>query len=125
IPPIYKSPQREFGYDTADYLSVDPLFGTMEDFERLLEEAHSRGIRIVLDFVPNHASSDHAWFQESRQSRDNPKSDWYIWKDPAPDGGPPNNWVSAFVGKSAWEFVEERGQYYYHAFLKEQPDLNL
>lgn len=122
--PVYKSPQIEFGYDIADYTSVDPLFGTMEEFDRLLAEAHERGIRIVMDIAPNHSSDQHEWFKESRSSKDNPKRDWYIWKDPSPEGGPPNNWVSAFGGESAWELDPATGQYYYHAFLKEQPDLN-
>jgi alpha-glucosidase len=124
IPPVYKSPQLEFGYDIADFTSIDPLFGTLEQFDQLLQEAHQRKMRVVLDIAPNHTSSHHAWFQESRTSRDNPKRDWYIWRDPAPDGGPPNNWVSAFGGKSAWELDERTGQYYYHAFLPDQPDLN-
>lgn len=124
INPVYKSPQREFGYDIADYTAVDPLFGTLEDFDGLIADAHKRNLKLVMDIAPNHTSSDHEWFLESKSSRDNPKRDWYIWKDPAPDGGPPNNWRSAFGGGSAWELDEATGQYYYHAFLKEQPDLN-
>jgi alpha-glucosidase len=99
------------------------MFGTLEDFDRLAEEAHRRGLKLILDLVPNHTSEQHAWFLESRSSRDNPRRDWYIWRDPAPGGGPPNNWLSQFGG-SAWEFDERTGQYYYHAFLKAQPDLN-
>jgi alpha-glucosidase len=123
ISPIYPSPMADFGYDVSDYTAVHPLFGTMEDFENLVDEAHARGLKLILDFVPNHTSDQHPWFVESRSSRTNPKRDWYIWKDPAPDGGPPNNWLSNFGGP-AWTLDEETGQYYYHAFLKEQPDLN-
>ena len=123
VSPIYPSPMKDFGYDVADYTGVHPLFGTLADFDRLLEAAHARHIRVILDFVPNHTSDQHAWFLESRGSRDNPKRDWYIWRDPAPGGGPPNNWLSCFGG-SAWQLDEATGQYYYHAFLPEQPDLN-
>lgn len=123
ISPIYPSPMADFGYDVADYTGIDPRFGTLDDFDSLLRAAHDRGLRLLLDFVPNHSSSEHHWFVESRASRDNPKRDWYIWRDPAPDGGPPNNWISDFGGP-AWEYDEATGQYYYHAFLKEQPDLN-
>jgi alpha-glucosidase len=123
ISPIYPSPMADFGYDVADYTGIHPLFGTMQDFDRLLDETHRRGLKLLLDLVPNHTSSEHPWFQSARSSRDDPKRDWYIWRDPAPDGGPPNNWLAVFGG-SAWEFDERTGQYYYHAFLKEQPDLN-
>jgi alpha-glucosidase len=123
ICPIYPSPMADFGYDVADYVGIDPLFGTVADFERLAAGLHERGIRLVLDFVPNHSSDQHPWFQEARASRESPRRDWYIWRDPAPDGGAPNNWVSQ-AGGSAWAFDEATGQYYYHAFLKEQPDLN-
>ncbi|HEX3035493.1 MAG TPA: alpha-amylase family glycosyl hydrolase [Thermodesulfobacteriota bacterium] len=123
VSPIYPSPMVDFGYDVSDYTGIHPIFGTMEDFDKLLEEAHHRGLKLVLDLVPNHTSEEHPWFLESRSSRDNPKRDWYIWHDPAPDGGPPNNWLAAFGG-SAWERDEKTGQYYYHAYLKEQPDLN-
>jgi alpha-glucosidase len=123
ISPIFPSPMADFGYDVADYKGIDPLFGSLGDFRRLLEEAHARGIRVILDFVPNHSSSQHPWFLASRASRENDKRDWYLWRDPAADGGPPNNWRSVFGG-SAWTFDESTGQYYYHAFLKEQPDLN-
>ena len=123
ISPIYPSPMADFGYDISDYCGIDPIFGTLADFDRLLAEAHARGLRVILDFVPNHSSDRHPWFVESRSSRDNPKRDWYLWRDPAPDGGPPNNWLANFGG-SAWEFDAATGQYYYHAFLKQQPDLN-
>jgi alpha-glucosidase len=123
ISPFYPSPMADFGYDVSDYCGVDPLFGSLDDFDRLAAEAHERGLRIILDFVPNHTSDRHPWFKEARASRNSPRRDWYIWRDPAPDGGPPNNWVSNFGG-SGWEYDEATGQYYYHAFLKEQPDLN-
>ena len=123
ISPIFPSPMADFGYDVADYCGVHPLFGTMEDFDRLLDACHARGLKLLLDFVPNHTSDRHPWFEESRASRDSPKRDWYLWHDPAPDGGPPNNWLSVFGG-SAWAFDDATGQYYHHAFLKEQPDLN-
>lgn len=123
ISPIFPSPMADFGYDVADYCGIDPRFGTLADFDSLLQAAHARGLKLLLDFVPNHSSDQHPWFVESRSSRDNPKRDWYIWRDPAPDGGPPNNWISDFGG-SAWEWDAATGQYYYHAFLKEQPDLN-
>jgi alpha-glucosidase len=117
ISPIYPSPMADFGYDVADYCSIDPLFGTMEDFDRLLFEAHRRGLKMILDFVPNHTSDQHPWFLESRSSRQNPKRDWYLWREQ------PNNWLSNFGG-SAWEWDETTAQYYYHSFLKQQPDLN-
>jgi alpha-glucosidase len=123
ISPIYPSPMADFGYDVADYTGIDPRFGTLADFDALLAKAHKRGIRVLLDFVPNHSSDRHDWFVESRSSRDNPKRDWYIWRDPAPDGGPPNNWISDFGGP-AWSFDPATGQYYSRAFLPEQPDLN-
>jgi alpha-glucosidase len=123
ISPIYPSPMADFGYDVADYRNVDPLFGTLADFDDLLAMAHDHGLRVLLDLVPNHTSVQHPWFIESRASRDNPKRDWYIWRDPVRGGGPPNNWISDFGG-SAWEWDQTTSQYYYHAFLKEQPDLN-
>jgi alpha-glucosidase len=123
ISPFYPSPMADFGYDVADYRDVDPRFGTLADFDRLLAKAHARSLKVVLDFVPNHSSDRHPWFVESRSSRKSPRRDWYIWRDPAPLGGPPNNWISDFGG-SAWEWDENSGQYYYHAFLKQQPDLN-
>jgi alpha-glucosidase len=123
ISPIYPSPMADFGYDVSDYRGIHPLFGTMADFDHLLAEAHRRGLRIILDLVPNHTSNQHPWFLESRSSRDNPRRDWYIWRDPAPNGGPPNNWLSHFGGP-AWTYDERTGQYYMHQFLKEQPELN-
>ncbi|HEY0629920.1 MAG TPA: alpha-amylase family glycosyl hydrolase, partial [Sphingomicrobium sp.] len=123
LSPIFPSPMADFGYDVADYTGIDPRFGTLDDFDRLLAAAHDRGLKLMLDFVPNHSSDQHPWFVESRSSRNNPKRDWYIWRDPAPNGGPPNNWISDFGG-SAWEWDEATGQYYLHAFLTEQPDLN-
>jgi len=123
ISPIFTSPMADFGYDVADYCGIDPIFGAMEDFDRLIKEAHARGLKLILDFVPNHTSDQHPWFLESRSSRTSPKRDWYIWRDAKPDGSPPNNWISNFGGP-AWEWDEATGQYYYHAFLKEQPDLN-
>jgi alpha-glucosidase len=124
ISPFYPSPMADFGYDVSDYTGVDPLFGTLSDFDRLLEEAHERGIRVILDYVPNHTSDEHPWFVASRSSRENPRRDWYLWRDPAPGGDPPNNWQSIFGGGSAWEWDEGTGQYYLHTFDVKQPDLN-
>jgi alpha-glucosidase len=123
LSPIFPSPMKDFGYDVSDYTAVDPRFGTLEDLDRLIEATHARGLKLILDFVPNHTSDQHAWFRESRASRDNPKRNWYLWRDPEPGGGPPNNWLSCFGG-SAWQFDPATDQYYYHAFLPEQPDLN-
>ena len=123
ISPIFVSPMADFGYDVADYRAIDPLFGTLEDFDALIAEAHGLGLKLILDFVPNHTSDQHPWFKESRSSRTNAKRDWYIWRDGAPDGGPPNNWLSNFGG-SGWEWDEATSQFYYHAFLTQQPDLN-
>ena len=123
LSPIFPSPMKDFGYDVSDYTGIHPLFGTLEDFDLLIREAHAHKIKLVLDFVPNHTSDQHPWFIESRSSRDNLKRDWYIWRDSAPSGGPPNNWLSNFGG-SAWEYDPKTEQYYYHAFLREQPDLN-
>ena len=123
LSPIFPSPMADFGYDVADYCGIHPLFGSMADFDRLLEETHKRGKKLLLDLVPNHTSDEHPWFLESRSSRDNPKRDWYIWRDPAPGGGVPNNWLSHFGGP-AWTFDEKTGQYYLHLFAKQQPDLN-
>lgn len=125
LSPFFPSPMADFGYDVADYTDVDPRFGTLADFDVMLAEAHARGIRVVIDWVPNHSSDQHPWFLESRRGRDSDKRDWYVWRDPAPGGGPPNGWVSNFraVGP-AWTFDEASGQYYLHSFLPEQPELN-
>lgn len=123
LSPFYKSPMRDFGYDITDYCAVDPMFGTMDDFDAFLARAHELGLKVILDVVFNHTSSDHPWFIESRQNNHNPKADWYVWADPKPDGTPPNNWMSIFGG-IAWTFDTKRGQYYFHNFIKEQPDLN-
>ncbi len=123
LSPTFPSPMADFGYDVADYLDVHPIFGTLADFDHLLSEAHAREIKIILDLVPNHTSNEHAWFKESRSSRDNAKRDWYIWRDAQPDGSPPNNWL-AYFGGAAWTWDETSEQYYLHNFLPEQPDLN-
>jgi alpha-glucosidase len=123
LSPIFSSPMVDFGYDVADYTDVDSLFGTLADFDALLEEAHRLGMKVILDYVPNHTSSEHPWFLESRSSRENPKRDWYVWADPKPDGSLPNNWESAFGGP-AWTFDAATGQYYLHLFDPAQPDLN-
>jgi alpha-glucosidase len=117
ISPIYPSPMADFGYDVADYCGIDPIFGTMQDFERLLAEVHRRGLKMILDFVPNHTSDQHPWFIDSRSSRENPKRNWYLWRER------PNNWLSNFGG-SGWKLDNTTDQYYFHSFLKEQPDLN-
>lgn len=124
ISPFFKSPMHDFGYDVSDYTEIDPMFGTMEDFDHMLEEMHKRDIKLIVDMVLSHTSEDHMWFRESKKDRENPKSDWYVWADPKEDGTPPNNWMSVFGG-SAWEFDTRRKQYYYHQFVKEQPDLNV
>lgn len=123
LSPVYPSPMRDFGYDVVDYTDIDPRFGSLEDFDDLLERAHTLSLRLVLDVIPNHTSDEHPWFIASRQSRENPQRDWYIWHDPAPDGGPPNNWRSV-TGGSAWSLDEGTGQYYLHSFLPFEPDLN-
>jgi alpha-glucosidase len=123
ISPIYPSPMADFGYDISNYTDIDPIFGSLDDFDALLADAHSRGLKVLLDYVPNHTSDRHPWFLKARSSRNSAKRDWYIWRDAKPDGGPPNNWLSNFGG-GAWEWDSTTGQYYYHAFLKEQPDLN-
>jgi alpha-glucosidase len=123
ISPIYPSPMADFGYDVSDYCNIDALFGSLEDFDDLVTLAHARGIKVILDFVPNHTSDRHPWFLESRSSRTNPKRDWYIWRDAKADGSPPNNWLSQFGGP-AWTMDPVSGQYYLHSFLREQPDLN-
>jgi alpha-glucosidase len=123
LSPVFPSPMADFGYDISDYTGIDPLFGSIEDFDALVSAAHAVGLKLILDLVPNHTSDRHPWFTESRASRDNPKRDWYLWRDPKPDGSAPNNWLSEFGG-SAWTLDETTGQYYYHAFLAQQPDLN-
>jgi alpha-glucosidase len=123
ITPFFPSPQVDFGYDISDYTGIDPQYGTMADFDRLMAEAKKRDIRVILDFVVNHTSDKHAWFIESRSSRTNPKAHWYVWRDAKPNHQPPNNWRSIF-GHSAWQWDPQREQYYYHGFYKEQPDLN-
>ncbi|MDT0575897.1 alpha-amylase family glycosyl hydrolase [Croceicoccus sp. F390] len=123
LSPVFPSPMADFGYDVADYCDIDPIFGDLAAFDRLLAKAHACGLKVLLDFVPNHSSDQHPWFLASRKSRDDPRRDWYIWRDGATDGGPPNNWISDFGG-SAWKWDARTGQYYLHAFLKEQPDLN-
>jgi alpha-glucosidase len=121
--PVNSSPMVDFGYDVSDYYSIEPGFGTMEDFDELLGECHRRGIKLIMDMVLNHTSAEHPWFEESRSSRDNPKRDWYVWRDGRKPGKPPNRWLAVVEG-SAWVLDESTGQYYYHAFLPEQPDLN-
>lgn len=122
--PIFKSAMVDNGYDISDFKDIDPMFGNMSEFDELLREVHAKEMKLLLDFVPNHTSDQHPWFQESRSSKDNPKRDWYVWHDPAPEGGPPNNWASVFGG-SAWSYDAQTKQYYLHQFCPEQPDLNL
>jgi alpha-glucosidase len=123
LTPVFPSPMVDFGYDVSDYTEIDPIFGDLAAMDRLVSEAHARGLKIVLDFVANHTSDQHPWFLDSRSSRSSPKRDWYLWRDTSADGGPPNNWLSEFGG-SAWAWDAASGQYYYHAFASEQPDLN-
>jgi alpha-glucosidase len=123
LSPFQPSPMADFGYDVADYCGVDPLFGTLEDFDRLLAEAHARGLRVIIDWVPNHTSDQHPWFLESRSGRDSIKRDWYVWRD-GRDGGPPNNWLRSFGVGPAWTLDHATGQWYLHLFLPEQPDLD-
>ncbi len=124
LSPFFPSPMKDFGYDVSDYCDVDPIFGTLDDFDALVADAHEAGMRVLIDWVPNHSSTEHAWFVESRSSRDNARRDWYIWRDPGPGGGAPNNWISDFAGPTAWQLDETTGQYYLHLFLPEQADLN-
>jgi len=124
ISPFFRSPMNDFGYDVSDYRQVDPIFGTLDDFDQLVDQAHRLGIRVIIDQVLSHTSDQHPWFQASRQDRTNDKSDWYVWADPKPDGSPPNNWLSIFGGP-AWQWEPRRQQYYLHNFLVSQPDLNL
>lgn len=124
LSPFFTSPMKDFGYDVANYCDVDPIFGTLEDFDELLSQSHARGLRVIIDQVYSHTSDQHPWFEESRQDQNNPKADWYVWADPKLDGSPPNNWQSVFTG-SSWEWDARRQQYYLHNFLRCQPDLNL
>ncbi|QYG95516.1 DUF3459 domain-containing protein [Iamia sp. SCSIO 61187] len=125
LSPFFRSPMADFGYDVSDYCDVDPLFGTLEDFDRLVADCHDRGIKVVIDWVPNHSSDQHPWFQDARSSRDAAHRDWYVWREPTPDGAPPNNWVAAFSeAEPAWTLDEATGQWYLHLFLPDQPDLN-
>lgn len=124
ISPFFTSPMADYGYDVADFCGVDPVFGTLDDFDAVVERAHRLGLKVIIDQVYSHTSDQHVWFEESRLSRDNPKADWYVWADPKADGSPPNNWQSVFGGPS-WEWDARRGQYYMHNFLKQQPDLNV
>ncbi|HWI24199.1 MAG TPA: alpha-amylase family glycosyl hydrolase, partial [Lysobacter sp.] len=123
VSPFFKSPMADFGYDIADYREVDPLFGTLEDVDRLLAKAHALGLKVMIDQVLSHTSVEHDWFKASRESRDGDKTDWYVWADAKPDGTPPNNWLSIFGGV-AWQWEPRRGQYFLHNFLASQPDLN-
>src|SRR6266849_6448518 len=123
ISPIYPSPMVDFGYDVTDFTGIDPIFGDLATFDTLIVQTHQRNLKVIMDYVPNHTSDLHPWFLESRSSSHNPKRDWYLWRDPGPNGGPPNNWLSEFGG-SAWTFDQRSGQYYGHAFLAQQPDLN-
>ncbi|HEY2706510.1 MAG TPA: alpha-amylase family glycosyl hydrolase [Caulobacteraceae bacterium] len=123
LSPFFRSPMKDFGYDVSDYRDVDPMFGTLADFDAMLAEAHARGLKVIIDQVWSHSSDKHAWFQESSGSRDNPRADWYVWADPREDGTPPNNWLASFGGP-AWTWSAKRRQYYLHNFLPEQPDLN-
>jgi len=124
LSPFFKSPMVDFGYDVSDYCDVDPMFGTLEDFDQLIEAAHDRGLKVIIDQILSHTSDQHPWFKESRKDKVNDKADWYVWQDPAVDGNPPNNWVSVFGG-SSWQWDTVRRQYYLHNFLTEQPDLNV
>ena len=124
LSPFFRSPMKDYGYDVADYCDVDPIFGNLQKFDALLAAAHERGLRVMIDWVPAHTSSEHPWFLEARSSRENPKRNWYVWKDPGPEGELPNNWVAAFTHGPTWTLDEATGQLYLHSFLAEQPDLN-
>jgi alpha-glucosidase len=124
LSPFYRSPMADFGYDVSDHCDVDPTFGNLADADELVVAAHDRHLRVVLDFVPNHTSDRHPWFEAARSSRDDPRRGWYVWRDPGPDGGPPNNWRAAFADVPAWTLDRASGQYYLHLFLPEQPDLD-
>jgi alpha-glucosidase len=123
ISPFFTSPMADYGYDVADYCDVDPIFGTLADFDALVEKAHGLGLKVTIDMVFAHTSDKHPWFEQSRSARENDRADWYVWADPKADGTPPNNWQSVFGGP-AWTWDARRGQYYMHQFLKEQPQLN-
>jgi len=123
LSPFFTSPMKDFGYDVSDYCDVDPIFGTLSDFDALIDRAHALGLRVMIDQVLSHSADQHPWFTESRADKTNPKSDWYVWADAKPDGTPPNNWQSVFGG-SAWTWDTRRCQYYLHNFLSSQPDLN-
>ncbi|MFT5143416.1 MAG: alpha-glucosidase, partial [Thalassolituus oleivorans] len=123
VSPFFTSPMADFGYDVADYCDVDPIFGTLADADRLIQSAHAHGLKVLLDYIPNHCSDRHEWFQEALSSRDSPRRDWFVWRDPKPDGTPPNNWLSVFGGPG-WTLDQATGQYFRHSFLKEQPDLD-
>lgn len=123
LSPFFTSPMKDYGYDISDYCDVDPMFGSLKDFDKLVAAAHKRGLRVIIDQAYNHTSDQHSWFKESRRDRNNPKADWYVWADPKEDGSPPNNWLAIFGG-SGWEWDTSRNQYYFHQFVKEQPDLN-
>ncbi len=127
LSPFYRSPMADFGYDVSDHMDVDPTFGTLADADALIARAHAVGLRVIFDWVPNHTSDRHPWFQASRSSTSDPHRSWYVWRDPAPDGGPPNDWTSTFSrdgARVAWSLDEDSGQYWLHSFLPEQPDLN-
>lgn len=124
ISPFFRSPMKDYGYDISDYCDVDPLFGDLAAFDALLADAHERGLKVLIDWVPNHTSDQHVWFVDSKSDSTNARRNWYVWRDPAPDGGPPNNWVGSFMAGPAWTFDPSSGQYYLHCFLAEQPDLN-
>jgi alpha-glucosidase len=124
LSPFFMSPMKDFGYDISDYCDVDPIFGTLHDFDRLMQKAHALGLKVIIDQVYSHTSDQHPWFRQSREDRDNPRADWYVWADPKADGSPPTNWQSVFAG-STWTWNARRGQYYLHNFLVEQPDLNV
>jgi len=124
LSPIFVSPMRDFGYDVADYMAIDPIFGTLADFDALISEAHELGLRVVLDWIPNHTSSEHPWFVDARSSRSSAHRDWYVWRDARPDGSLPNNWIRAWSSEPAWTWDDGTGQYYLHCFLESQPDLN-
>ena len=123
ISPFFPSPMKDFGYDVSNYRDVDPMFGSLADFDQIIATAHALGLKVMIDLVLSHTSDQHPWFKESRSSRDNPRADWYVWADPKPDGTVPNNWLSMFGGTS-WHWDSRRQQYYLHNFLISQPDLN-